>query len=264
MGINSPYIEVLHALMGICTTKTKTVLLTNCPKYYKKAKKGAKEYLCGKQNGDAFCGEIVTPWCTKDGTCSSVAPKNIPKTARRRLQSQKPFILRRFSDTANPNSKFSLAFMPEACFPNSLHQNANKGVCDGGFYEGFTSLVSTIQAGLDKVAELTKKFSKATQISRKKLFLCNSWKRIKEAEKKAKVTAANIIQSSMNTGKIYIKIMKDYVDRAKKMLAKESPSASAAQQKLINEEITPFLDEMKAITTKQQVILPASWRLVND
>jgi hypothetical protein len=85
MGIKSPYSEVLDALMGQCTTKPKVSLLTHCPDFIKKALKGVKRELCGTQNGNAYCGEIVAPYCAKDGTCSSVAPKNIPKTARRRL-----------------------------------------------------------------------------------------------------------------------------------------------------------------------------------
>jgi hypothetical protein len=37
MGIKTPYLEVLQALMGQCTSKTKKVIHTHCPSYIKMA-----------------------------------------------------------------------------------------------------------------------------------------------------------------------------------------------------------------------------------
>jgi hypothetical protein len=102
MGINSPYLEVLQALMGHCTFKTKKVILTDCPDFIKKAKKVARKHLCGTQNGNAYCAEIVAPFCTKDGICSSVAPKINLKTSRKLLQGQQPIFLQMIIDPANP------------------------------------------------------------------------------------------------------------------------------------------------------------------
>jgi hypothetical protein len=265
MGIKTPYLEVLQALMGQCASKTKKVILTHCPSFIKKAKMVLRNYLCGTQNGDAYCAEIVAPFCTKNGTCSPVAPKMNPKTSRRRLQDEQPIFLQRIMDPENPqNSKYSMAFLPEACLPKSLGQDETKRVCAGGHFKGFTNLVDTIKSGLDSVAHLTKTFSKSTQISRKKLFLCNSWKRIKKAEKTAKITANNILKSSLDTGYIYIKIKRDFINATKKELVREYPNTSAAQKKIIDEKITPFLDLMKATAISQQRILPISWRLDNS
>lgn len=147
--------------------------------------------------------------------------------------------------------------------PKSLDQDETKRDCPGGHYKGFTNLVDAIKSGLDSVAHLTKTFSKATQISRKKLFLCNSWKRIKKAEKTAKVIANNILKSSLDTGKIYIKIKRNFINDTKKDLDREYPNTSAAQKKIIDEKIRPFLNQMKATAISQQVTLPRSWKVYN-